>query len=84
VAGHPNDQPRVVRPPHLAKGDGRTTPKTGPNGIEVEESKIHEETELRRKVASNISVVEVNAYNHSKGGIGTRWSTIDTRVEADG
>jgi hypothetical protein len=49
----------------------------------VEESEICEETELRWKVASNISVVEINASDHSEGGIGTRWSTVDARVGAD-
>lgn len=50
----------------------------------MEESEICEETELRWKVAGNISVVEVNASDHCEGGIGTRWSTVDARVGADG
>lgn len=49
----------------------------------MEEGEICEETELRWKVAGYISVVEVNACDHSEGGIGTRWSTVDARVGAD-
>jgi hypothetical protein len=54
----------------------------------VEESEICEETELRWKVASNISVVEINASDHSElgrggdmGGGEWRWWQAENHME---
>lgn len=51
-------------------------------GVEVEESKICVEVEWL-EVASNVSMVDVNACNHFEGGIGRRWGRVDNHVGAD-
>lgn len=52
-------------------------------GVDVEDSKICKSAELSWKVASNISVIEINASNNPDGGIGRRRCTENTRVGAN-
>lgn len=51
-------------------------------GVDVEERQIGKKAELGREVASNVSMVEVNASHHPYFLVPGRWSTKDPRVRA--
>ena len=48
----------------------------------MEERQIGKKAELGREVASNVSMVEVNASHHPYFLVPGRWSTKDPRVRA--
>jgi hypothetical protein len=49
-------------------------------GVDMEELQIDDKAELGREVASNVSVVEVNASHHPYFLVFGRWSTEDSHV----
>lgn len=52
-------------------------------GVDMEESQVGEEAQLRGQITGDIRMVEVDASNHFEGGIGERRGTIHTHVGAD-
>lgn len=52
-------------------------------GVEVEQSEVGEEAELRRKVSGDVSMVEVDSGDDSKLGVGRREGAVDAGVGAD-